>query len=82
MKTLTLKGTAFPSLFDGLPLYQGYGLISQHVSDSSTQIVYPSEKQKKYFFKKNQFLEPVVNVPLLPFHGVPTVFAPNGRHLP
>ncbi|VDM34726.1 unnamed protein product, partial [Hydatigera taeniaeformis] len=28
--TTTLKGTGFPSLFDGLPLYQGYGMIGQH----------------------------------------------------
>ncbi len=29
--TTTLSGPTFPSLFDGLPLYQGYGMISQHV---------------------------------------------------
>ncbi|VDD79759.1 unnamed protein product [Mesocestoides corti] len=33
-KTATLKANAFPSLFDGLPLYQGYGMISQHMKDN------------------------------------------------
>ncbi|KAM7542900.1 hypothetical protein Aperf_G00000004460 [Anoplocephala perfoliata] len=44
-KTATLKGGVFPSLFDGLPLYQGYGMISQHAKDMG-----PSETPISIFF--------------------------------
>nr|CDS29278.1 guanine nucleotide exchange factor [Hymenolepis microstoma] len=44
-KTTTLKGSAFPSLFDGLPLYQGYGMISQRAKD-----IDPSDTPISIFF--------------------------------
>ncbi|KAM3177622.1 hypothetical protein ACTXT7_004204 [Hymenolepis weldensis] len=44
-KTTTLKGSTFPSLFDGLPLYQGYGMISQRAKD-----IDPSDTPISIFF--------------------------------
>ncbi|VDN95891.1 unnamed protein product [Rodentolepis nana] len=44
-KTTTLKGSAFPSIFDGLPLYQGYGMISQRAKD-----IDPSDTPISIFF--------------------------------
>ncbi|VDL17301.1 unnamed protein product [Hymenolepis diminuta] len=44
-KTTTLKGSTFPSLFDGLPLYQGYGMISQRAKD-----IDPSDTPMSIFF--------------------------------
>ncbi|VDK37852.1 unnamed protein product [Taenia asiatica] len=43
--TTTLRGTGFPSLFDGLPLYQGYGMIGQHAKGND-----PSESPVSIFF--------------------------------
>ncbi|EUB59713.1 Rho guanine nucleotide exchange factor [Echinococcus granulosus] len=43
--TTTLRGTGFPSLFDGLPLYQGYGMIGQHAKAND-----PSESPVSIFF--------------------------------
>ncbi|CDI97021.1 guanine nucleotide exchange factor [Echinococcus multilocularis] len=43
--TTTLRGTGFPSLFDGLPLYQGYGMIGQHTKAND-----PSESPVSIFF--------------------------------